>query len=55
MWNTWFAWRPVRLFSGRWVWWRQVEWKSMKRLRPHPSGVYTVERPAYRIPFHGPL
>jgi len=21
----WFAWRPVKLLDGRWVWWQKVE------------------------------
>lgn len=24
--GTWFAWRPVRLETGRWAWFRRVKW-----------------------------
>lgn len=24
-WETWFAWRPVRLSDGAWAWWRQIQ------------------------------
>lgn len=32
--GTWFAWRPVRLASGKWAWLRRVSWFK-------PLGLFT--------------
>jgi hypothetical protein len=44
--HYWFAWRPVRLVDGRWVWWhglaRQFNDPAMDpRREPPPKVVYT--------------
>jgi hypothetical protein len=30
-WQRWFAWRPVQLNNGVWVWWETVEYKLEDR------------------------
>jgi len=34
----WFAWRPVRLDDGRWVWW---EWIEVEDLITYVNGIYS--------------
>ncbi len=34
---SWFAWRPVRLWYGRWVWLRNVRCQRVHKL-PHLDG-----------------
>ncbi len=24
-WQSWFAWRPVKMQNGNWIWWEQTE------------------------------
>ena len=40
-WNRWWAWRPVKLWSGEWVWLTPVLRVKMPMLYAHPRGIST--------------
>jgi hypothetical protein len=47
-WHWWFAWRPVRLVDGRWVWLRRV----MRRLWYFPDGLPGAPGPFWEYHSH---
>lgn len=45
--NTWFAWYPVRLINGRWVWLKSIKWREVELYRSYRYRIYNVRMKEY--------